>query len=131
MNKVLYLIPTMAFALDRILKYLVLQQGSFVINKGVVFGIGIISSNYIILLIILVIVLLLVYSLKNQNYRLFVMFLVLGGISNLIDRFLYNGVVDFIKLPYVPMFNVADILIVSGILLIFLYEINGFKKIES
>lgn len=38
-----------------------------------------------------------------------------GGISNLIDRITYGSVVDYIKLPGWPVFNLADALIVVGI----------------
>ncbi len=41
-----------------------------------------------------------------------------GAISNLIDRFFYNGsVVDFINVHYWPVFNFADSFIVCGLLL--------------
>ncbi len=44
---------------------------------------------------------------------------VAGAASNLIDRFLYGAVVDFILLSvgnwHWPVFNVADILVVAGI----------------
>lgn len=44
-----------------------------------------------------------------------------GGLSNLFDRFIYNGrVVDFIDLKFWPIFNLADSFIVCGVLL-FLY----------
>ena len=43
-----------------------------------------------------------------------------GASSNIIDRFWYGGVVDFILLEYEqwswPLFNVADIVIVGGII---------------
>jgi len=44
---------------------------------------------------------------------------VAGSISNIIDRILYSGVVDFIALSYGdwmwPLFNVADMAIVVGV----------------
>lgn len=47
------------------------------------------------------------------------MLVVSGAISNLVDRFLYGGVIDFIKLSAYgwvwPNFNVADIAIVVGV----------------
>lgn len=50
-------------------------------------------------------------------------FILAGAVSNLIDRFVYPGVVDFIKIDlgfYVwPTFNLADMFIVVGVLIIF------------
>nr|PZN18763.1 MAG: signal peptidase II [Pseudomonadota bacterium] len=48
-----------------------------------------------------------------------------GGIGNGIERLTGNGVVDFIKINYPwggswPLFNVADVLIVVGVALLFL-----------
>lgn len=44
-----------------------------------------------------------------------------GSFSNLIDRFLYGGVIDFIVLSYKsfswPVFNFADVYVVVGVLL--------------
>lgn len=45
--------------------------------------------------------------------------LVLGGAAgNLVDRVLRGAVVDFIDFHFWPVFNVADIAIVSGVLLL-------------
>lgn len=47
-----------------------------------------------------------------------------GGMSNLVDRFLYQGVVDFIMINYAgfefPIFNFADVFIVIGVFLMLL-----------
>jgi signal peptidase II len=50
--------------------------------------------------------------------------LLLGGAAgNLIDRIRYGGVTDFIKLPHWPAFNVADIAVTVGVIvLVFVLE---------
>lgn len=51
--------------------------------------------------------------------------IVVGAFSNMLDRFLYGGVVDFIVVHYQeyswPVFNIADCAIVLGALLMVLY----------
>ncbi|MGC7847027.1 signal peptidase II [Desulforudis sp. 1088] len=47
--------------------------------------------------------------------------LILGGaVGNLIDRLRWQGVVDFIDFRVWPVFNVADVAIVSGVVLVLL-----------
>ena len=45
-----------------------------------------------------------------------------GGLSNLIDRYIYGAVIDFLGFEYGsfswPLFNVADIFIVMGVMLL-------------
>jgi signal peptidase II len=54
---------------------------------------------------------------------------VAGSVSNLIDRVMYGAVIDFISHSFwgwhFPVFNVADVCIVVGIILIF---IDSVKK---
>jgi len=53
---------------------------------------------------------------------------VAGSISNIMDRFWYGGVVDYIELSYGawiwPSFNVADMCIVLGILIMLISHTN-------
>jgi signal peptidase II len=60
-----------------------------------------------------------------------------GGISNLIDRFIYNGVIDFISLSFFGthlfVCNLADIYITLGAIMLLLRfrrpKQPGFKNI--
>ena len=51
-----------------------------------------------------------------------------GGISNLVDRFFRGGVIDFIKLYKIPNFNIADICVIIGWVLIIVFLIDFSKK---
>ena len=53
--------------------------------------------------------------------------LVGGAIGNLIDRLSHGSVTDFIKLPFWPAFNVADMAITFGVLAL-LYVLEGPRK---
>lgn len=103
-------------------------------NKGFAFGLfqnNIFSVNILyILLIGSVILVLIIYANKlNQKYYFLIFGLIIGGaLGNLIDRILYGAVVDFIDLHYMNLhwyvFNIADICISIGCILLVLAEIT-------
>ena len=65
----------------------------------------------------------------NEKYYFYLFSIIIGGaIGNLIDRVLYGAVVDFIDLHYQNLhwyvFNIADIYISIGCILLILFEIK-------
>ncbi len=57
--------------------------------------------------------------------------MILGGaLGNLTDRILYGAVIDFLRIPYWPTFNLADAAISTAIPLFFLLAYGG-KDPES
>ena len=103
-------------------------------NKGFAFGLfqnNFFSVNILyIFLIGSVILVLIIYANKlNQKYYFLIFGLIIGGaLGNLIDRILYGAVVDFIDLHYMNLhwyvFNIADICISIGCILLVLTEIR-------
>ena len=98
-----------------------------VINTGAAFSI-LKNNNILLILITIIILVLLNYYIKKNNIEndYFELGIILGGIvGNLFDRLLYNGVIDYIEISNFPVFNLADSLIVLGIILLIIKE---FKK---
>ena len=109
-------------------------------NKGFAFGlfqndINLVNNIYMILILI-VIIILCIYAIQiNRNAYYFSFSLIIGGaIGNLIDRFSYTAVLDFIDLHYNNfhwyVFNIADITITAGCILTIILEIF-FKEKEN
>ncbi|HEX4819899.1 MAG TPA: signal peptidase II [Acidimicrobiales bacterium] len=98
-------------------------------NRGPAFSLGLGSGGVIaILAIVIVIVFLVIGRSVDSKLGVLSLGLVLGGaLGNLVDRafregsgFLGGGVIDFIDPQWWPIFNVADIAItVGGVLLVF------------
>lgn len=57
--------------------------------------------------------------------------IIAGALSNVFDRCVYGGVIDFIELSYRgfvwPSFNVADSAIVLGVALLIFHDITTYK----
>mgnify|MGYP000845584163 CR=1 FL=1 len=51
-----------------------------------------------------------------------------GGVGNLIDRLRWGSVIDFLDVRFWPVFNVADMAIAAGVILIFWLIIRGDKS---
>ena len=140
------------FLFDRFFKYLALFEfkkeflNSFLLkfkldhslNYNIAFGIPIpkLVMYFLIILIIGVLFYLLLKSYIAKNkYYIFILSLVLAGsISNLIDRILYGAVIDYLSFSFFeisfPVFNIADVIIVIGVFLWLLYDLNINSKIK-
>lgn len=163
LTRVHYLLITAAvIGLDIFTKWLVLQnfalhearpvienffQLVYVQNTGAAFGIGANSDSPLVPLLlnggaIIVFLIVVAYSLKAAvTDRLLQsgLHLILGGaIGNLIDRFRFGSVVDFLDFYVVlggrehhwPAFNVADAAICTGIALLF-FDMRDTKAAAS
>lgn len=96
---------------------------SYLENRGAAFGI---FQNKVMLLSIVtsIVVLVMIYYLikyrpSSRFLRISLAMIITGAIGNLIDRFVYKYVVDFIlvhykTIYYFPTFNVADMFVVVG-----------------
>jgi len=117
---ILFLLGGLIIFADQGLKRFMLIQypGIIQINENLVFGI---SFRYPIVLNLTVLILftLTIYFLrKKARVTLPAVFVISGALSNIIDRSIYSGVVDYINLKFWPSFNFADLLIVVGCLVL-------------
>lgn len=88
-------------------------------NSRVAFGISL-PPVWLYGLIILILLSLIILSVKayqkKDGWLAFWLGLVMAGaLGNLIDRWLYGFVIDFIEVPFWSVFNLADCLVVVGI----------------
>ena len=135
------------FVLDRITKNFVISQSkinlsndlflsnylniSLMWNEGIAFGLFAFDEsffyNFITILIIIVIIIVFFMILKNEGYKKYSLILIFGGaLGNLYDRILFSAVPDFIDFHignfHWFVFNVADIFISIGVIIMILSE---------
>lgn len=135
-SKGIYIIPPLIFILDQMLKFFFYQKniieektplikGLFYIippleNPGIAFGLFKNYGNFFIIPIILIIFFTLFIYFRTSKKEVFLkgglLFIFCGGLSNLIDRLVYGGVIDYLLLKYFPYaFNLADPSILIGV----------------
>jgi len=149
--KNIFLIISLIF-IDQFSKYMIRRFGGFYIcNKGIAFGI---SALYAVLCIFIIILVYFSYrilnskfkilnefsnlklkkldlienlKLKIENYisvRIGIIFLISGALSNISDRLNFGCITDFIDLKFWPIFNLADIFIVIGVIMLISHNLK-------
>lgn len=98
------------FLLDRFSKFLVLKEGWGFVNQKTLFGLFSLHWFWLATGFLLFILL----NRKNFNAKVWLIFI--GGLSNLVDRILSGGVIDFLDIKIIPVFNLADIYITIGVM---------------
>lgn len=103
-----------------------------VTNSGASFGMFQNKTNVLIVISVIAIILIIILKIKlNINsvlYNLALGFILGGALGNLVDRFLYGEVTDFIHMEHFAVFNVADSFIVIGFCIILIIIIKSFIK---
>ncbi len=143
-----FLIIIFIFILDRISKIYVIKLSeennvnelfsskyldiNLIWNEGIAFGLFSFSEKYaynlLTLLIGLVIILIFYMISKNDGLRKYSLIMIIGGaLGNLYDRIFFKAVPDFIDFHIGSfhwfIFNVSDIFISTGVILMILIEI--------
>ena len=143
------LIIIVGFAIDRLTKVWVLDkiegnpvtviQDFFYLrhleNRGAAFSILQGKTVFLILMVSIVSLVMLYFLIKHKHrfLRLTLSIILGGALGNLYDRIFYDGsVVDFLEFHFgsyvIPTFNVADILVVVGTILLAIYILFIYKE---
>jgi len=109
------------FFLERCLKFFYLSRGEVFYNKNIAFNIYLEKGVFYFLfsLIFTLLVLCLITSFKKEKsfYIFSFSFILIGALSNFIDRLLYDAIIDYWQIPF-TIFNLADFYILLGILML-------------
>ena len=103
--------------LDQISKFYFFRKNSFVSNTGTFFGL-LKNMNFVFIILSIVVIVFVIYYYKEDKLRSGFDFVLAGAFGNLIDRLFRGFVVDFIDLKFWPVFNLADVFITLGVILL-------------
>lgn len=115
-------------------------QLSYAKNTGIAFGLA--DKNLISIIItdmIVIFILLRFLILQRDNInkatRISLILILAGGMSNLIDRIVHKGVIDFIdisqRIEHFPIFNIADIFIIIGFIMFVIVSWNHLMSLRK
>jgi signal peptidase II len=147
-NIAIILIIAMFFMADRYLKETALKIGSnnaktifkqyflfnFTENHNIAFSLPFSGPflNILIITLILGIIFIITHLIiKNRGLSqnsLILTFILFGAISNIVDRLQYGFVIDYLELKYFTVFNIADVMISLGVLIL-IFKLTKDKKI--
>ncbi|HLM84410.1 MAG TPA: signal peptidase II [Candidatus Bathyarchaeia archaeon] len=109
--------------IDQIAKYLSVHS---ICNKNIAWSIPIASAIFYLVWIAIIAVLIYIFlKTSSISQKIFLILIFSGAISNIVDRIRLGCVVDYIDLKFWPVFNLADVFITIGIILLL---ILNFKK---
>ena len=137
-SRLIYLFLGLIIA-DQLCKILILKLYPVWVQKnpGIVFGIFSSQFGLIIWLVLigLILFIILVSRSQKRSSNLFwwaITLVLAGGISNFIDRLWHGYVIDFLSFWLLPVFNLADMMIVVGCGLLVYQSIKSEKsKLED
>lgn len=147
-NIILIVVGIIIILIDQISKIVVTNIGNISVIEGILelsatqnieaaYGIG--SNSTVMYVITNVIILGVIFKfLTTQNefvdtkMKVFLSFILAGGTSNVIDRLIHGYVIEWIKISKLPVFNIADIFVLIGWVLVAAifagFTVNEFRK---
>nr|MBP3724259.1 lipoprotein signal peptidase [Campylobacter sp.] len=134
----------LVFIIDQIIKWVFLNGFSYksswidlvlTFNKGVAFSMFAFLGEYLKIIQIILMALLFSYLMIEKtlfrSYPIALGLIFGGGASNVLDRFIHGGVVDYVfwhKWFEFAVFNFADVMIDLGVVIIILQSLNLIRK---
>lgn len=100
-------------------------------NPGIAFSINLPISLAVILIVILLVILIRLWWRSGSarwEYQWGLLLVISGGISNLWDKLRWGAVRDFVAIGPLPVFNLADVWIFIGVILIIWGAIYGERQ---
>jgi signal peptidase II len=100
-------------------------------NKNIAWSIPVSPGVFYFFWIFIFIFLILLFF-KSTNYfgKIFLIFIISGAASNVIDRIRFGCVLDYMDLKFWPVFNLADVYITMGIILLIIFHFK-FKILNE
>jgi len=134
---VLFCVGFLILLLDQFIKNFLISRPNFiefigwkylnvtlVKNTGTAFGLFEGSNILFTILALITIAVITIIFFKTRkrsfSFRLSLIFILSGALSNLIDRLRFGYVIDYIDLKFWPVFNIADSAVTTGIILLML-----------
>lgn len=119
--------------LDQFSKYIIRSTGKYhICNQDISFGLTIHPLFFGIFWLTTIFFILFSFYKKCFIHGDVCLALVLAGaFSNMLDRLYFGCVIDFIKLPFWPVFNLADIFIVLGVIMLISFNLSRASHIEK
>lgn len=119
----------LAFFVSQLIDYYFFKSGNFLyLNSKLFFGL---IGNNLIAIILSLILIIIAYQILASKHLLEYAIITGATLSNILDRIFYNGVVDYIQLPFLPNFNVADVLIILSLSVILCFELRKILRCHS
>jgi signal peptidase II len=136
--KKLLIISLILVVLDQVLKFIFTGKeyliGSFGINyvenTGAAFGIFK-DLNWFFIAFSIIVIVFIFYYYKQIKWKVPLILILAGTVGNLIDRLFFGYVRDFVMIWIWPVFNVADICVTVGVLLLVFYLYTEDKTYKS
>jgi len=118
---------------DQLSKYMIRVKGGFYIcNPNIALGINLEPLIFwVIWIAIIIIIFFLLIRLRTAAsvfLRFAYLIVLAGALSNVIDRLIFGCIIDFIDLRFWPIFNLADVFIVSGVIMLLITNLNIKSK---